>query len=68
MVPERLALPGRAEPIPSPATHFINGRPIKPPFPEGIETALFAMGIVLFLISFFFVGVIRVVTGKRVSR
>ena len=44
MVPERLALPGRAEPIPSPATHFVNGRPIKPPFPEGVETALFAMG------------------------
>ncbi len=32
------------------------------------QTALFAMGVVLFLISFFFVGVIRVVTGKRVTR
>ncbi|MBM3695466.1 MAG: peptide-methionine (S)-S-oxide reductase MsrA [Actinobacteria bacterium] len=44
MVPEHLALPGRAEPIPSPDTHFVNGRPIKPPFPEGIETARFALG------------------------
>ncbi len=32
------------------------------------QTALFAMGIVLFLISFFFVGTIRVVTGRRIGR
>jgi peptide-methionine (S)-S-oxide reductase len=44
MVPEHLALPGRAEPIPSPDTHFVNGHTIKPPFPEGIEVAYFAMG------------------------
>jgi peptide-methionine (S)-S-oxide reductase len=44
MVPERLALPGRDEPIPSPDTHFVNGHTIKPPFPEGIEVAYFAMG------------------------
>jgi len=44
MIPQHLALPGRAEPIPSPDTHFVSGRPIKPPFPEGIETALFALG------------------------
>ena len=44
MVPEHLALPGRAEPIPSPGTHFVGGRPIKPPFPEGTATALFALG------------------------
>jgi peptide-methionine (S)-S-oxide reductase len=44
MVPEHLALPGRAEPIPGPDTHFVNGAPIKPPFPEGIEIALFALG------------------------
>jgi peptide-methionine (S)-S-oxide reductase len=25
-------------------THFVNGNPIKPPFPEGLEQALFAMG------------------------
>lgn len=44
MVPEQLALPGRSEPIPSPDTHFVGGRPIKPPFPAGVETALFALG------------------------
>jgi peptide-methionine (S)-S-oxide reductase len=44
MVPEHLALPRRAEPLTVPETHFVNGRRIKPPFPEGIETALFAPG------------------------
>jgi peptide-methionine (S)-S-oxide reductase len=44
MIPEHLALPGRAEPIPSPDTHFVTGRPIKPPFPDGTETAVFALG------------------------
>jgi peptide-methionine (S)-S-oxide reductase len=42
--PER-ALPGRGEPIPGvPDTHFVLGTPVKPPFPEGIETAVFGMG------------------------
>jgi len=44
MVPEHHALPGRSEAIPSPGDRFLTGRPIKPPFPEGIETALFALG------------------------
>jgi peptide-methionine (S)-S-oxide reductase len=44
MVPENLALPGRAEPIPGPDAHFVSGRPIRPPWPERIETALFALG------------------------
>jgi peptide-methionine (S)-S-oxide reductase len=44
MVPEHLALRGRAEPLPSPDAHIVSGRPIKPPWPEGIETALFALG------------------------
>ena len=44
MIPEHLALPGRAEPVPSPDTHFVTGRTVKPPFPADIETALFAMG------------------------
>ncbi|MFH1330515.1 MAG: peptide-methionine (S)-S-oxide reductase MsrA [Actinomycetota bacterium] len=44
MVPEHLALPGRTAPIPGPETHFVGGRPIRPPFPDGIETALFALG------------------------
>jgi peptide-methionine (S)-S-oxide reductase len=38
------ALPGRAQPMPVPATHFVNGNPLKPPFPEGMEMAMFGMG------------------------
>jgi peptide-methionine (S)-S-oxide reductase len=38
------ALPGRAEPMAIPAAHFVNGRPIAPPWPEGIRTAIFGMG------------------------
>ena len=38
------ALPGRAERMPVPERHFVNGARITPPFPEGIRTALFGMG------------------------
>jgi peptide-methionine (S)-S-oxide reductase len=38
------ALPGRAAAMPVPAEHFVNGHPLKPPFPEGIEIAYFGMG------------------------
>jgi peptide-methionine (S)-S-oxide reductase len=38
------ALPGRADPMPVPSNHFVNGNPLKPPFPEGTETAMFGMG------------------------
>ncbi|WP_091737831.1 peptide-methionine (S)-S-oxide reductase MsrA [Phenylobacterium immobile] len=38
------ALPGRAHPIPTAETHFLNGRPLKGPYPEGLEVAIFAMG------------------------
>jgi peptide-methionine (S)-S-oxide reductase len=38
------ALPGRPNPIPTAETHFVNGRPLKGPYPEGSETAQFAMG------------------------
>jgi len=38
------ALPGRAERMSVPATHFVNGHRISPPFPEGLERALFGMG------------------------
>jgi peptide-methionine (S)-S-oxide reductase len=34
------ALPGRSQPIPTASSHFVNGRPIKPPYPEGLEQAL----------------------------
>jgi peptide-methionine (S)-S-oxide reductase len=38
------ALPGRTGPIPTTSTHFVNGRPLHGPWPEGLETAIFAMG------------------------
>ena len=38
------ALKGRPEPIPTAKTHFINGRPLKGPYPEGTETAIFGLG------------------------
>jgi peptide-methionine (S)-S-oxide reductase len=41
---EDTALPGRAHAIPTADTHFVNGRPLKGPYPEGLETAVFAMG------------------------
>ena len=44
MPTQETALPGRAHPIPTAQTHFINGRPLKGPYPEGLETTVFAMG------------------------
>ena len=38
------ALPGRDDPVPVPAKHFVNGNPLAPPFPEGLELTLFGMG------------------------
>ena len=38
------ALPGRTERMPIPDAHHVNGRPLSPPFPTGIQTALFGMG------------------------
>lgn len=38
------ALPGRPKPIPVPSTHWVNGNSIKPPFPAGLETAVFGLG------------------------
>ena len=38
------ALPGRAHAIPTAQTHYVNGHPLKGPYPEGLETAVFAMG------------------------
>ena len=37
-------LPGRSARMPVPAAHFVNGRPMQPPFPEGLEIALFGLG------------------------
>jgi peptide-methionine (S)-S-oxide reductase len=41
--PER-ALVGRDQQMPVPAAHYVNGHPLMPPFPEGLEQAVFAMG------------------------
>jgi len=38
------ALPGRATKMPVPERHYVNGRPLAGPFPEGMETALFGLG------------------------
>ena len=38
------ALPGRTEEMPVAAAHFVNGHALKPPFPEGMATAVFALG------------------------
>jgi len=38
------ALPGRAEIMRVPETHFVNGHQLVPPYPEGLEKALFGMG------------------------
>jgi peptide-methionine (S)-S-oxide reductase len=38
------ALPGRAESMPVPKAHFVNGHPLEPPFPESLEQAVVAMG------------------------
>ena len=40
----RRALPGRPEPLEVAGTHFVNRHPIKPPFPDGMQLAMFAMG------------------------
>jgi peptide-methionine (S)-S-oxide reductase len=38
------ALPGRAEPLPVPEIHFVNGNRIVPPFPAGLLVADFGLG------------------------
>lgn len=38
------ALPGRPDPIPTADTHFLSGRPLKAPVPEGMEAVILGMG------------------------
>src|ERR1700692_4481829 len=38
------ALPGRAQPISTAKSHFVNGHQIKPPYPQGLEQAVFGLG------------------------
>ncbi|AGF50313.1 peptide methionine sulfoxide reductase [Synechocystis sp. PCC 6803] len=44
MVAPNEALPGRSATMPVPDKHFVNGNPLKAPFPQGMETALFGLG------------------------
>jgi peptide-methionine (S)-S-oxide reductase len=44
-IPSRAdALPGRAERMPVPDTHFVNTNRLSPPFPDGLQRAMFGMG------------------------
>ncbi len=44
LMPAASTLPGRSAALPVPERHFVNGHPLKPPFAEGIQTAVFGMG------------------------
>jgi peptide-methionine (S)-S-oxide reductase len=44
MVDVATALPGREQMMPVPARHEVLGTPLTPPFPEGVEQAIFGMG------------------------
>jgi peptide-methionine (S)-S-oxide reductase len=41
---EEQALPGRSQAMKVPEAHYINGHPLKPPFPAGLEQAVFGLG------------------------
>jgi len=44
LLPAASTLPGRSARMPVPERHYVNGRPLSPPFPEGIQRAAFGMG------------------------
>ena len=44
MIAPHEALPGRPGPIPTAESHFVNGRPLKGPYPQGAERVFFGMG------------------------
>jgi len=44
LLPADSTLPGRAASMPVPEEHFVNGNRIVPPFPEGLERAVFGLG------------------------
>jgi peptide-methionine (S)-S-oxide reductase len=44
LLPAESTLKGRAEPLALPQAHHVNGRPIAPPFPAGLEQVQFGMG------------------------
>ena len=43
-LPEPGAAARPARPIPTAEMHFVSGRPLKGPYPEGLEQAMFGMG------------------------
>lgn len=44
LLPPGSVLPGRGIPLTVPAGHFVNGHPLKPPFPAGLDQVVFGMG------------------------
>src|SRR6266850_1423656 len=44
LLPSEQTLPGRSSAIPVPPKHFVNGHPLQPPFPAGLQQAVFGMG------------------------
>lgn len=44
LLPAGSTLPGRGERMPVPGRHFVNGNALTPPFPEGMERAVFGLG------------------------
>ncbi|MBM3855442.1 MAG: peptide-methionine (S)-S-oxide reductase MsrA [Verrucomicrobia bacterium] len=44
LLPPESVVPGRDAAMPVPEEHFINGHPLKPPFPAGLEQTVFGMG------------------------
>jgi peptide-methionine (S)-S-oxide reductase len=44
LLPAQSTIPGRAGRMPVPERHFVNGNRIEPPFPAGLERAVFGMG------------------------
>src|SRR5512135_584736 len=44
LLPAGGTLPGRASALPVPERHFVNGHALKPPFPAGMQQAVFGMG------------------------
>jgi peptide-methionine (S)-S-oxide reductase len=44
LIPASSTLQGRNEAMSVPPKHFVNGHPLKPPFPQGLQQAVFGMG------------------------
>ena len=43
-LPAENTIPGRAQSMPVPDAHFVNGHPLRAPFPAGLQQAVFGMG------------------------